>query len=257
MLLELQCHLSGMDAWMTGGTYVGVGVVEYDCPEYATLEQAKIDVERMTAVLTGQGFHSRILMNPRAGHVTGCLHPLDPGHSDALVIYWAGHGVFAGQDDLRLILSDTSAHAAQDETQRPGALVERAILTGATQIIVLIDACFSGAAVVEAIEMAAQMAPSQPAGVWVGVVATAQSFGTAIGGRFAEAMERILTTGPHGDEFRLRWSVHNQDIRADELVQAVNDEWVHDDQQLGSANSDSRGPYSGTRGSTHRHPRRL
>src|SRR5207248_2110994 len=152
---------------------------------YAELPLAVTDVEAVGKELSRRGFQVEHLSDPTDAEVRGRLQSLLAGCGDgeAVVVHWAGHGVWQGQDDLRLIVRDTSADARGAETAQPAQLAEDALAAGGRQVLLILDTCHSGAAMVEVVRLASRFAGvrAETAGdlTWVGVVASSQSYENA------------------------------------------------------------------------------
>jgi len=215
-----------------GGRYIGVGVSRYDEPCYAELPFAVTDVEAVGEELSRRGFQVEYLRDPTDADVRRRLQSLVAGCGDAVVVYWAGHGVWQGQDDLRLIVRDTSADARSTQTAQPAQLAEEALAAGGRQVLLILDTCHSGAAVVEVLRLAARFTAvgAEAAGDsrWIGVVASSQSYENTVGGRFAKALLRLLREGPSSSAYKIHWSAHNEGVRGVDMMHALWEEWPHD-----------------------------
>ncbi|MGZ6670181.1 MAG: tetratricopeptide repeat protein, partial [Solirubrobacteraceae bacterium] len=100
-------------------------------------------------------------------------------------------------------------------------------LSGANQLLFIIDTCFSGEAV-SAAEVVAAVLQGQPpdaSRLWVGVLASCLSVETARDGLLGRKMRELLERGPEDPLLRVRWSRHNEFLRGDDLCDAVLKEW--------------------------------
>jgi tetratricopeptide (TPR) repeat protein len=209
-------------------------VSRYDDAHYPELTRAAADVQEVAAELERRGFRADCLLDPTDADVRRELRTRLGGF-ETVVIYWAGHGVSHGEHDLRLVVRDTGPAAVLDETYDPAALVDRALHGGARQVLLILDTCYSGSAAVDVLRVAAQFAGMQSTmdseQAWVGVVASAQSYEEAVGGRFAGSLVGLLRDGPSGAEYRAHWSAHNAGVRGVDLLDALRAEWPHQVQQ--------------------------
>ena len=99
--------------------------------------------------------------------------------------------------------------------------------SGANQILIIIDTCFSGEAVTAA-DVAARILQRTPPGaehVWVGVLASCLPTETARDGIFTPRLAKLLKNGPETPELRVRWSPHSVFVRGDDLCDAMLKEW--------------------------------
>ncbi len=219
-------------ACLVGGRYVGVGVSRYDELCYVELPRAVTDVEAVGEELSRRGFHVEYLRDPTDAEVRGKLQNLLAGCGEAVVVHWAGHGVWQSQDDLRLIVRNTSEQARSAETAQPSQLAEDALAAGGRQVLLILDTCHSGAAVVEVLRLAARFTAVGAEAVgdsrWIGILASSQSYENTVGGRFAEALLRLLREGPSSPAYKIHWSAHNEGVRGIDMMHALREEWPHD-----------------------------
>ncbi len=207
------------------GHFLGVGVSNSGDGRAERLDRAVPDVLALRELLT-DAFDSKLLRNPAESTVRRLLKNL-PGSVDAgpLVVLWCGHGLGSAADNLRLLARDSASAAAAGIGVSD--LVAACAESGASQLLFLVDTCYSGAAV-QASEVAARILRARPPTaeyVWVGVLASCLDVETARDGLFGERLRQVLTDGPETPELRVRWSPHSQFVRGDDVCDAVVKEW--------------------------------
>ncbi len=208
--------------------FVGVAVGTYD--SYEALPRAVPDVEAVCGVLTSLSYEGRVIPDPRREDVIPLLEEALPNDSllqgGSLILMWAGHGDRTPEGRLRLIARNSPRSGAPDLT--PELLAGMAARTGASQILLILDTCYSGGGALPALEVAEAVLAAWPAHaerVWFGVVTSAQALERARDGIFAERLSKLLQKGPSTPELMLRWSAHNAGVRGDDLVDALIKEW--------------------------------
>ena len=104
--------------------------------------------------------------------------------------------------------------------------------SGANQLLLIVDTCFSGEAVAAGEVAARIMQRSPPEGehVWVGVLTSCLPEEMARDGLFGRRLARLLAAGPEaGPDTRAllvqRWSPQSEFIRGDDLCDAVLKTW--------------------------------
>jgi hypothetical protein len=132
------------------------------------------------------------------------------GEPGSLVLIWSGHGV-ASPNGLRLVARDSeppepySAIGVAD-------LISACARSGANQLLLIIDTCYSGEAV-EASSLAAAILEQNPPDskrIWVGVLTSCLKLETAANGLLGERLRHLLEDGPEDSDLRVRWSRHNE-----------------------------------------------
>ncbi|WP_410821031.1 tetratricopeptide repeat protein [Micromonospora sp. 050-3] len=206
------------------GRFIGIAVGKYDQDRHAPLRHAVPDT-RAFAELLGTDFVSALLTDPDENAARDRLRELSGEHSDGpLVLLWAGHGI-GSPTGLRLLASDSGSELAAGI----GALDVAAYCasSGSSQLLLILDACFSGEGL-PAVAVAAEVMQQLPVDgehLWVGVLTSCMAVETAQDGLLGELLRSLLAHGPQSAMLRLRWSVHNQSIRGDDLCDAVIKEW--------------------------------
>lgn len=150
------------------------------------------------------------------------------GHGPAVVL-WSGHGVLDDRE-LRLIVRDTVDPEFDGEVHSANLLASTASLSGADQVLLLIDTCHAGAGVVPSLEKALGRLSQRnlPPGrwAWFGVIASCRPQEKAeAGGVLLDAFARVLREGPRTDEYRHEWSRRNGQVSGSTVIQAVLAEW--------------------------------
>src|SRR4051794_4260422 len=134
---------TGDRGWgVSDGRFVGVGVDEYTGAPDRRLDHAVQDVVDLAELIAE--FSCDVLRNPLEDQVRDRLRGLKGSMSGGrLVVVWSGHGFASKNDNLRLLASDSDQDAAGgfglSEVAGPCAL------SGASQILFVIDTCYSGA----------------------------------------------------------------------------------------------------------------
>jgi tetratricopeptide (TPR) repeat protein len=139
-----------------------------------------------------------------------------------LIVIWIGHGEIGANHSLRLI---GRSKVDDVEVASAGELGEWAARTGAQQVLVVIDTCFSGGGVVDAVRLAEAVnsGRASPEKVWFGVLAACLGDEPARSGALVRELTRILSEGPQKADFR--WDPSRPFICGDDLVKAVCDDF--------------------------------
>ncbi|WP_157647660.1 tetratricopeptide repeat protein [Actinomycetospora chiangmaiensis] len=144
-----------------------------------------------------------------------------------LVFVWSGHARPSG-GDLRLFAADSGP----DDSRIGVREVVRSLAgSGAGQLLLIIDTCFSGeaAGALDVAESLWQESPPMAPHRWIGLLAACSAHDTARDKYLGELLISLLTHGPQDADLRRRWSVHNELIRGDDLCDAVVKEWDQGD----------------------------
>ena len=211
--------------------YVGVGVGAYEHHDkYPILEKAVAEVEDVSRILAEYGYDVHVFKNPDRSDVADRLDDLLQQdvlrNGGSLVILWSGHGEPAEKGGLNLIARNTKPGSAALLT--PEYLADLAARTGANQILLILDTCFSGGGVMPATVVADAVLrelPPDAKRVWIGVVASTMDFERARDGAFGARLIKLLRSGPDDSELRKRWSSHSVGVRGDDLIDALVKEW--------------------------------
>ena len=211
--------------------FVGIGVGEYDNGQLR-LEHAVSDIDAVVGLLEGS-FDCVILRDPVEQEARDCLRGLRGSlpEGGSLVMLWSGHAVRSPVDGLRLLARD-SGNYDDDGLGAGSDVAAPCAQSGASQLLLIVDTCYSGEAVAAG-ELAArimQRSPPEGEHVWVGVLTSSLPAEMARDGLFGQRLARLLASGPEaGTETRAllvqRWSPQSAYIRGDDLCDAVLKTW--------------------------------
>ncbi|MDX8031466.1 caspase family protein [Lentzea sp. BCCO 10_0856] len=218
------------------GRFVGIGVGSYELVQ--PLQHAVSDVRELRALL--KGYEGEPLADPTEAEIRAHMKGLrqQPQDGGALVALWSGHAIpVAG--NLRLLARDNDG--AVD-----GIMLHEFALwcaaSGAHQVLIIIDACYSGAQLDEAVRTVAAVQEELLAGQvhWAGVLVSCSSVETARDGLFGGKLRKLLRTGPTADEDARRWSDRTALVDGGAVGTALLNTWDSDVQrprfmQYGSA----------------------
>lgn len=218
---------------MSDALFLGVGIDTYAAEQLGGLPRAVEDVRALGERL-GARFTDSQLVNPSARKARKRLATLRGALPDggSLIAVWSGHGQPSDVGTLRLLTSD--ARDIELDGLPAEELAAACVATGANQILIVLDTCYSGAASAEAARVAVarlQAHPPEGSQAWVGVLAACLPQERARDGLLAAALCRLLESGPQETQLRVeRWSPHNALIRGDDLVDALIKEWTSEAQ---------------------------
>ncbi|MBK8075419.1 MAG: tetratricopeptide repeat protein [Kineosporiaceae bacterium] len=211
------------------GRFVGVGVGTYESDYLPDLPRAVSDVTTLAHLLAG-GFDGEPLTDPQKadveaylGHVRGSLP-----EGGSVVGIWAGHGTPSPVGVLQLPAANGTDEDSGNLTAQD--FVAACVRSGANQIVIVLDTCFSGAATFDAASLSSQLIAHRPPDaehVWVGVLASCQPWEKARDGTLGEVLCALLREGPSDPQTRVyRWSAHQRLLRGDDLCDAVLKAWT-------------------------------
>lgn len=218
------------------GRFVGIGVGSYELVQ--PLQHAVSDVRELRALL--KGYEGDPLTDPTEADVRAHMKALrkQPQDGGALVALWSGHAIPVA-NNLRLLARDNDG--AFD-----GIMLHEFALwcaaSGAHQVLIIIDACYSGAQLDEAVRTIAAVQEELLAGQvhWAGVLVSCSSVETARDGLFGGKLRKLLRAGPTADEDARRWSDRTALVDGGAVGTALLNAWDSDVQrprfmQYGSA----------------------
>ncbi len=216
---------------MPGARFVGIGVSEYDDPGFRALGNAVADVEAVAGLL-GASFECTLLPNPNKRSATDLLASLPRTMPDggSLVLFWSGHAITSRNGGLRLLARDAHEGVPSDGLTTAD-IVDPCIETGADQLLLIVDTCFSGRALKPA-DVAARFmepVPERQHG-WIGMLSSCLSVEKARDGVFGQRLIGLLETGPLPDPqvgglLVRRWSAQNEFISGYDLCDALLKTW--------------------------------
>ena len=212
--------------------YVGVGIGAYQ--NYPPLPGAPDEARQIADLLGSRGVHATVAAATTeiglVAELPQVLSPRPEGGGGQLVVLWAGHGDRLPDASLRLVAEDTAKLGAAVLTAEYVASV--AVRSGATQVLLIFDTCFSGGGALPALAGADRWFGEQvgpPGKVWLGVLASAMNWEKARDDLFGDRLLRLLRDGPTQEYSRRRgWSEQNEGIRGDDLIDALQKEWADD-----------------------------
>ena len=188
--------------------FVGVGVGSYDDEHFGALPRAVPDVTQVGEALAAVGYQCHIVADPGEGEVRPELQSSLEDEflaGGSLIVLWAGHGEPTQERKLNLVAKNTSTGSAPNVT--PETVAGIATRTGASQILLIFDTCYSGMDATAALSTADRVLTDLPPDskhVWVGVLASAQELERAIDGAFGRNLLRLLKEGPSDPDLQRR-----------------------------------------------------
>ncbi|MFD8989222.1 caspase family protein [Streptomyces goshikiensis] len=216
------------------GAALGVVVENYQSGRFRQLTGATAQMRELCELLEERGYGTTVVEDPEWNDVNKPLGDwarkwrATGGHGPAVVL-WSGHGVLDDRE-LRLIVRDTVDPEFDGEVHSANLLASTASLSGADQVLLLIDTCHAGAGVVPSLKKALDRLSQRnlPPGrwAWFGVIASCRPQEKAeAGGVLLDAFARVLREGPRTDEYRHEWSRRNGQVSGNTVIQAVLAEW--------------------------------
>ncbi|MFC3896625.1 AAA family ATPase [Lentzea rhizosphaerae] len=218
--------------------FVGIGIGSYE--RVQPLQHAVSDVRELRALL--KGYEGEPLVDPCENEIRTHMQTLinDPQDGGSLVALWSGHAVpVTGK--LRLLARDNSGKA-------DGIAIEDFVLwcaaSGAHQVLVIVDACYSGQQLDDALGTIANMQEELLAGQmhWAGVLVSCSGVETARDGLFGGKLRNLLRTGPIADADVLRWSDRTPLVDGGIIGTALLNAWDSDVQRPRFMQYGSPGP---------------
>jgi hypothetical protein len=215
------------------GTQRLVAVANGDYAELAKLDRAVPDAQELVDLMRRHEFDARLLPDQPRGALLDAIDEALAERSSpkgTLVLSWIGHGKLGPDGRLRLMgrtTGDTDAEVAA-----AAHLGEWATRTGASQILVILDCCFSGQALPDTIATASAVLAGRAdvATAWFCCIAASRGDEPARSGALAQEIVRLLVDGPAGDEQRQQWSLYAKRIPGNRLVEALLAEWPEERQ---------------------------
>jgi tetratricopeptide (TPR) repeat protein len=218
---------------------VGVGIGRYEDDHLDELPQAVRDVEEVAECFRAAGFSSELVLDKSREVVVeaiddalpegGLKHP-----GTVLVLIWTGHGESSRDTgSLQLLATDNRANSPDLRAVTADQVAQIAARTGASQMLLIIDACHSGSAVIDVARVvdAVRRKISDQKHRWVGILASCQDYEHARDGALAKKLVELLNNGPAQEALQLRWNSYQAGIRGDDLIDALVKEWDEERQQ--------------------------
>lgn len=147
-----------------------------------------------------------------------------------LVFYWSGHGELGA--GLRLITRDDDKPGYHGQAFEE--LVAHLMLTGANQLLFIVDVCHAGKAV-DALRLAHHLLDlSPPSGrAWVGILTSCLDVEQARDGTFGTALRKVLESGPEDVVLReSTWPSVSRLISLETLANTLAAEWSDAEQTV-------------------------
>ncbi|NCA71231.1 MAG: tetratricopeptide repeat protein [Sphingobacteriia bacterium] len=210
--------------------FLGIGVSAYEDSSLLPLPKAAEDVQSLAQYLEShRSFQAVPFVNPTENDARNVLkHQLKTGclsTGSVVVLLWSGHGEPLPEGGLHLIARDTEPGSAPELTA--SHLASYLARCGATQVLLLIDTCFSGSGVLEAQRIVDHVqGEGTTSKVWFGVLAASRDSERARDGILVARLMRLLEHGPSLSALQRRWSAHNEGVRGDDVMDAVVKEWT-------------------------------
>jgi hypothetical protein len=204
--------------------FVGVGIDQYDNAALTPLSYAFNEVEELAKRLEPL-FVGNPLRDATRLQVDNELTAVAASKCRTLVLLWAGHGKAKG---TLLWLSTKDGQILANE------VISRCVDSGASQLLLMIDACHAGIGLDDAakiVEALIEEFPDRGERVWFGIVVSCRAEEKARDGAFGESLQRLLSEGPRSADMQLRWSRYNQLITGDDLASALEEEWKRGSEQ--------------------------
>jgi hypothetical protein len=174
----------------SGRLFFGVGIGTYEHGEFGSLPRAVPDVRDLATRLAAEGFACATVLDEPKGVVQdkleACLTEGRLARDDGvLVVLWTGHAS-PDPDVGSLRLYATGDSLGSITTTTPTELALGAARTGAKQILILLDTCYSDVGAEDLARVSAQVAAKAADQElrWTGVVAACQPYERAVDGAF-------------------------------------------------------------------------
>ncbi len=220
----------------TSRLLVAVGMGTYEHLE--RLPRAVSDVEAVADRFQGAGFTPTTILDMPREPTVRAIHEALPeeqlrGSSAVLVLLWAGHA--AENSNTRSLRLFTTANRASDPdglAVTAEDVAEIAARSGASQILMILDACYSGGSVIDVARVVDsvqhKLIDGEPR--WLGVFASSQAYERAVDGALASKLLDLLEHGPSTREMQIRWNSFQAGVRGDDLIDALAKEWQEERQ---------------------------
>lgn len=208
------------------GRFVGIGVGKYAAvPE---LQHAVDDVRSLRALL--KDYDGEPLVDPTEQEVREHLKGLtmQPQDGGSLIALWSGHAM-PHASKLRLLAKDSRGKS-------DGILLDdfaaACAESGANQLLIIIDGCFAGTQLDEAMRIVAELKAETPEDQhWIGFLVSCSAVETARDGLFGAKLRTLVSEGPRTDDDLPRWADHIEMVDGGSLGIALLRGWDSDVQR--------------------------
>ena len=219
--------------------FIGVGTDQYEDQTLSNLTQSAQEVKQI-AELVGDHYDKHLLTDADHAKVQDTLRAVKGKFSadgGSVFLLWSGHGIQATAGRIRLLVADSGSDMVAGFD--PEDVATHCVLSGANQILCVLDTCYSGSALGISVQVDDLFLRNGTAAesTWVGVLTSCAANEIVREQTLGPALIRLLSTGPdpagkHADLLRRRWSPHSEFIRGDDLCDALLKQW---DQSLTAA----------------------
>lgn len=216
------------------GTALLIGISKYADPELADLEAVETGVTAVGDALKHAGFDVK---KPSVGGLTAAridslIRTVKVTAGGRLLVYWAGHGV--SDDEGSYLMTADSRRADRSGAMTPAELADALhAVTGALQIVVILDCCAAGTAAVDVAyainkDRVSRSVTEMPPAT-ISLIAATQGAEDVSQLRFANAVVKTLRNGsPRGG-----WPVQDFEVTPQDFAEAAN-QWMQSEGRVGS-----------------------
>ncbi|NUP50105.1 MAG: hypothetical protein HOW97_22750 [Catenulispora sp.] len=198
-----------------------------DLPPGEQLRWVTRDVDRVGELFTGFGYHHSLrglAEYATAEHVRNTLSQwtadVGLGEHDAVVFYFAGHGLVEERDRHYLMCWSSSEHQPAATALAAEDLVRILTGTGLRNLLVILDTCYGGAGTADqaavALRTVARRISSDRAATGMWFLSSARAKDEATDGAFVDALEPAIA------EASLRTGQRQRYVDLSELVERIN-----------------------------------
>lgn len=190
------------------------------------LPDAVAHTNRLATLLGSYGVQTTVIADTPRGQLLNNLERALPegGFTGAaLVVLWVGHGKQDG-DSLFLIGTEGDRDV---EVFEIATLARRALLTDASQLLLIVDACFSGGGIPEAIGVAQHQRNKllDVGDRWFGILTACRADEFALSGALASGLQRVLEGGGTEIDDRFRRYQLGPWLDGEQLLAEIKRNW--------------------------------
>ncbi|MFI7474188.1 hypothetical protein ACIBQ8_17695, partial [Nonomuraea sp. NPDC049646] len=204
------------------GSFIVVGMVSYD--HHDNLEHVRHLVPTLCETLSAGGFNHELPSLAYGGTHARVLELLGngPEESDALVIYWAGHGVRRPAGEFLLVQDSPEEESRINASNAisANALVTLLVTWHFRYAVIVLDTCYSGASaqeVTQAVGKALVELTTPEGRPAVSVISSCGPYEQTQDGHFIERFVDVLRGGGTGHA----WAPGNERVKPEEVLEAV------------------------------------